>query len=91
MNKLELIEKLKESHNITKDQATTIVNRFFDEMAAALARVIGLKSGAWVHCASVNINHTPATIRKLVKRSAVTAKKLPYFKCGQALRERVDR
>jgi integration host factor subunit beta len=39
MNKTDLITKLKESHDdITKDQAAMIVDRFFDELAAALAK-----------------------------------------------------
>jgi integration host factor subunit beta len=91
MNKLELIEKLKESHNITKDQATTIVNRFFDEMAAALAKgdrieIRGMGS-LCVRQYKSYTGHNPKTGEEVI----VTAKKLPYFKCGQALRERVDR
>jgi integration host factor subunit beta len=38
MNKHNLITKLRESHDITKHEATTIVDRFFDEMATALAK-----------------------------------------------------
>ncbi len=37
MNKLELIEKLKTEANITKPEAVTIVNFFFDEISEALS------------------------------------------------------
>ena len=37
MNKLALIEALKKEAGITKNEDVTVVNLFFDEMAAALA------------------------------------------------------
>jgi integration host factor subunit beta len=36
MNKLELIEKLKTEAGLTKNEATEVVNLFFNEMANAL-------------------------------------------------------
>jgi integration host factor subunit beta len=91
MNKLELIGKLKESHNITKDQATTIVNQFFDEMAAALAR--GERVEVRGLCTFCVKQYKPYTGRNpnSGEQVAVAPKKLPYFKCGQELKERVDR
>ena len=38
MNKLELIAALKENANISKSEATKVVQIFFDHMAAAMAR-----------------------------------------------------
>ena len=37
MNKLELVETLKEETGITKNEASIIVSLFFDEMSKALA------------------------------------------------------
>ena len=37
MNKLELVETLKEETGITKNEASVVVKMFFDEMSAALA------------------------------------------------------
>ena len=37
MNKLDLIEALKTETELTKNEATAVVNIFFDEMANALA------------------------------------------------------
>ena len=36
MNKLELVETLKEETGITKNEASVVVNLFFDEMSKAL-------------------------------------------------------
>jgi integration host factor subunit beta len=38
MNKLELIQALKESNGLSKSEAATIVDLFFNEMANALAK-----------------------------------------------------
>jgi hypothetical protein len=38
MNKLELVDTLREETGINKSEATVIVNMFFDEMANALAK-----------------------------------------------------
>ena len=45
MNKLDLIQTLATTTDISKTEATKIVNLFFEPMATALERVIGLKSG----------------------------------------------
>jgi nucleoid DNA-binding protein len=37
MDKLDLFQKRTKSYNVTKQQATTIVDRFFNQMSAALA------------------------------------------------------
>ena len=38
MNKIELIQALKDSNNRSKSDAETVVNLFFNKMAAALAK-----------------------------------------------------
>jgi len=38
MNKLELIETLKMENGLFRNEAAAVVNEFFDEMSAALAR-----------------------------------------------------
>jgi len=37
MNKLDLIQRLTKSHDMTRQHATTIVDLFFDQMTATLA------------------------------------------------------
>ncbi|MGW8324866.1 MAG: HU family DNA-binding protein [Desulfobacterales bacterium] len=91
MNKLELIETLKTKAELTKNEATAVVNLFFNEMANALA------SGDRVEirglCSFYVKNYKPYTGRnpKTGQEVEIKPKKLPFFKCGKELKERVDR
>ena len=38
MNKIELIQALKDSNNLPKSEAETVINLFFDQIADALAQ-----------------------------------------------------
>ena len=38
MNKIELIQSLKDSNNLSKSEAGTVINLFFNKMADALAQ-----------------------------------------------------
>ena len=90
MNKLELIQALKESNGLSKSEAATIVDLFFNEMANALAKgdrveIRGLCS-FYVKKYKAYAGRNPKTGEKVkIKR-----KKLPFFKCGKELKERVD-
>jgi integration host factor subunit beta len=90
MNKLELIETLKTKAELTKNEATAVVNLFFNEMANALA------SGDRVEirglCSFYVKNYKPYTGRnpKTGQEVEIKPKKLPFFKCGKELKERVD-
>ena len=90
MNKLELIETLKTKAELTKNEATAVVNLFFNEMANALA------SGDRVEirglCSFYIKNYKPYTGRnpKTGQEVEIKPKKLPFFKCGKELKERVD-
>ena len=90
MNKLELIVALKEETNITKSEATKIVDTFFDEMSDALAKdsrveIRGLCS-FYVKKYKSYKGRNPKTGESVT----VAEKKLPFFKCGKELKERVD-
>ena len=90
MNKLELIVALKEEANITKSEATKIVDTFFDEMSEALAKnnrveIRGLCS-FYVKKYKSYKGRNPKTGESVV----VSEKKLPFFKCGKELKDRVD-
>ena len=91
MNKLDLIDTLKAEAGISKSEATAVVNLFFDEMADALANgdraeIRGLCS-FYVKKYKGYSGRNPKTGEKVKIRS----KKLPFFKCGKELKERVDR
>jgi len=90
MNKLELIETLKTEAGITKSEAAAVVNLFFDEMSNALANgdrveIRGLCS-FYVKQYKTYTGRNPKTGEEV----NIKPKKLPFFKCGKKLKERVD-
>jgi integration host factor subunit beta len=91
MNKLELIEALKTEAGLAKNEATAVVNLFFGEMANAMAsgdrvEIRGLCS-FFVKKYKAYTGRNPKTGEQV----KIKPKKLPFFKCGTELRERVDR
>lgn len=91
MNKLEIVETLKTEAGLTKNEATEVVTLFFDEMANALANgdrveIRGLCS-FYVKEYKAYTGRNP----KSGEQVKIKPKKLPFFKCGKELKERVDR
>lgn len=91
MNKLELISALKTKTNISKPEAARIIQIFFDSMADAMAQeerveIRGLCSFFVKHYKSYT-GRNPKTGEKVL----INPKKLPFFKSGKELKERVDR
>lgn len=91
MNKLELISALKKESNISKAEAAKVVQIFFDSMAQALTEgerieIRGLCS-FFVKEYKSYIGRNPKTGEKV----KIQPKKLPFFKCGKELRERVNK
>ncbi|HUV76449.1 MAG TPA: HU family DNA-binding protein [Desulfobacterales bacterium] len=91
MNKLELIETLKTEAGLTKNEAAAVVNLFFDEMSNAMANgdrveIRGLCS-FYVKKYKAYAGRNPKTGEQV----KIKPKKLPFFKCGKELKERVDR
>jgi integration host factor subunit beta len=90
MNKLELIDTLKDECQISKKEAAAVVDMFFDQISAALAEgdrieIRGLCSFFVKEYQSYR-GRNPRT-GETVK---VAPKRLPFFKCGQELKRRVD-
>ena len=90
MNKLELIDALKKECKISKKDAAAIVDLFFDKMSDALAR--GDRVEIRGLCSFYVKEYKPYLGRnpKTGERVQVDTKKLPFFKCGKELKERVD-
>jgi integration host factor subunit beta len=91
MNKLELVQALKDSNGLSKPEAEKVVGVFFNEMANALARgdrveIRGLCS-FFVKEYKSYTGRNPKTGEKV----KIAPKKLPFFKPGKELKERVDR
>jgi len=90
MNKLDLIATLKNETELTKTEAATIVDLFFNEMANALAKgdrveIRGLCSFYVKKYKAYSGRNT-----KTVEKIKIRHKKMPFFKCGKELKSRVD-
>jgi integration host factor subunit beta len=90
MNKLELIETLREKTDLTKPEAKAVVKLFFKEMSNALAKgdrveIRGLCS-FYIKKYKAYAGRNPKT----GESTQVKPKKLPFFKVGKELRERVN-
>lgn len=90
MNKLELIKKMKEECRISKKEAAAIVDLFFGKISDTLAEggrveIRGLCSFFVKEYDSFQ-GRNPKT-GEIVQ---VAPKKLPFFKIGKELKDRVD-
>ena len=90
MNKLDLINRVKEECRLSRNEAVTIVDLFFESMSEALAKgdrveIRGLCSFYVKEYQSYQ-GRNPRTGESV----QVVPKKLPFFKIGKELKERVD-
>ncbi|MFP3998297.1 MAG: HU family DNA-binding protein [Desulfobacterales bacterium] len=90
MNKLEMISALKKESNISKSDAAKVVQIFFDSMADALVKDERIEIRGL--CSFFVKNYKSYTGRnpKTGEKVRIQPKKLPFFKCGKELRERVN-
>ena len=90
MNKAELIQALKDSNHLSKSEAEKVVNLFFDQMAEALAQ--GERVEIRGLCSFFVKKYKGYTGRnpKTGKKVKISPKKLPFFKVGKELKDRVD-
>jgi len=90
MNKSDLVEALSEGEGLTKTKAEEVVDLVFSEMTNALVagdrvEIRGLGSFKVKSYDGYN-GRNPKTGKQI----RVKEKKLPFFKCGKDLKERVD-
>jgi integration host factor subunit beta len=90
MNKSELIETVAEKANVTKKRAEEVVNLIFDSMVDAMVKgdrieIRGLGSFV-VKEYGAYTGRNPRTGESI----QVQPKKLPFFKVGKELKDRVD-
>lgn len=90
MNKSELIEAVAQKSKITKKRAEDVVNLIFDSMVDAIVRgerieIRGLGSFMVKEYGSYT-GRNPRTGESI----QVSPKRLPFFKVGKELKERVD-
>ena len=90
MNKIDLINALKNECRLSKKEAAAIVDLFFDKISSALSEgdrveIRGLCTFFVKEYESYN-GRNPRTGETV----NVDPKKLPFFKCGKELKRRVD-
>jgi integration host factor subunit beta len=90
MNKLELISTLKEKAHLTKSEAAQVIKIFFDSLSDSFVKgerveIRGLCSFHIKEYKSYT-GRNPKTGQKVT----ISPKRLPFFKCGKDLKERVD-
>ncbi len=90
MNKLELIQAVKDKCGLTKYEAAEVVRIFFSEMTDAM--VSGDRVEIRGFCSFHMKEYKSYTGRnpKTGKKVQIPPKRLPFFKCGKELKERVD-
>ena len=90
MNKLDLVKKVMEECRLSRSEAASVVDLFFGSMSEALA------GGDRVEIRGLGSFHVreykPYQGRNPKTGATVTvaSKKLPFFKIGKELKERVD-
>ena len=91
MNKLELVGALKKSNGLSKSESSKVVDLFFNEMSNALAA--GDRVEIRGFCSFFVKEYDSYTGRnpKTGEQVSIAPKKLPFFKPGKELKERVDR
>ncbi|EIM62716.1 HU family DNA-binding protein [Desulfobacter postgatei] len=90
MNKLELIQVLKDKTKLNKQEASEVVRLFFDSLTEAM--INGDRIEIRGFCSFFIKEYAGYTGRnpKTGKTVQVPAKKLPFFKPGKELKDRVD-
>ena len=91
MNKLDLIETLKNEAGLTNNEAMAVVTLFCDEISNAMAN--GDRVEIRGLCSFYVKEYKSYTGRnpKNGEQVKIKRKKLPFFKCGKELKGRVDR
>jgi integration host factor subunit beta len=90
MNKSELVEKLSERAKITKKRAEQVVNLVFDQMAQSLRRGERIEIRGFGSFTSKAYDAYTGRNPRTGETIHVPAKRLPFFKVGKELKERVD-
>ena len=90
MNKLELTEALRDATGLTRQEARAVVEVFFDRISDALAK--GDRVELRGLCSFFVKHYEGYTGRnpKTGEKTEVEPKRLPFFKAGLGLKERVD-
>ncbi len=90
MNKSELIEALAQDINVPHREAAAITNTVIDTMTEALAQGENIEIRGFGSFVIKNYDSYEGRNPKTGKKIKVRPKRLPFFKVGKDLRERVN-
>ena len=90
MKKLELIATLRDECQISKKEAAAVVDIFFDQISTALAEGDRVEIRGLCSFFVTEYKTYQGRNPKTGEAVTVASKKLPFFKIGKELRERVD-
>ena len=90
MNKSDLVEALSKGEDLTRTKAEEIVNLVFNEMTNALVAGDRVEIRGLGSFKVKSYGGYKGRNPKTGKQIKVKPKKLPFFKCGKELKERVD-
>jgi integration host factor subunit beta len=90
MNKADLVNALKNENGFTRQQAEKIVDIFFNTMADALANGERVEIRGFGSIFVKDYKSYTGRNPKTGEPVKVQPKKLPFFRCGKELKERVD-
>jgi integration host factor subunit beta len=91
MNKGDLIEALKRENGFTRERAERIIDLFFGEMTNALVRGDRVEIRGFGSIFVKDYDAYKGRNPKTGESVMVKSKRLPFFRCGKELKERVDR
>jgi integration host factor subunit beta len=90
MNKADLVEALRKEIELAKNKAKQVVEIFFDEITQALVNSDRVEIRGFCSFYAKKYKGYSGRNPKTGESIEVKPKKLPFFKCGQELKERVD-
>ncbi len=90
MNKSDLVEALSKGEDLTKTKAEEVINLVFAEMTDALVKGDRVEIRGLGSFKVKSYDGYKGRNPKTGERIKVKPKKLPFFKCGKELKERVD-
>ncbi len=91
MNKADLTEALRRESGLTRKMAEQLVDIMFGEMSQTLAKGGRVEIRGFCSIHVKDYKGYTGRNPKTGEPSQVLPKKLPFFKCGKELKERVDR
>jgi integration host factor subunit beta len=90
LNKIDLIQALHQKTDLSKHEARKVVEFFFDSITDAFVKGERVEIRGFCTFSIKEYQGYTGRNPKTGKKVKVSSKKLPFFKCGKELKERVN-